>query len=273
MRRRPVLVSGAGVGFGAYCAEGLAAWGARPFLIERNLNRANAVAARTSGFAVTGDVADIASVERAVNAATLAGGGLSGLVHAIGNRPGVAADMIRGNELVQDFAGDAVSLLNLGRTAIRAMRLEGRGLLLRLDFSEPGDPASVRVIAAAQTAIWEEIGRMAADFGIRTETVVVADVGGYAEVADVVVARFDATLGEATGAAAPQIAATEGDVASDGDEQVDGLPGVEAEDDRVDDEGRVDQEFGAATSEPSSNDDAEGVNASMVRLKGEVDGG
>ena len=93
---RPILISGAGWGAGASCAEQLAAAGDRLFLIERDANRCEAVSERTGGFPIIGDVTDYAVVERAVNAATLTGGGLSAFIHAIPLTDGVSLDATRG---------------------------------------------------------------------------------------------------------------------------------------------------------------------------------
>lgn len=181
---RPILISGAGVGAGRFAAELLAERGDRLFLIDRDVNRCQAVAMATGGHPVAGDVTDQAIVERAVNAAVLAGGGLSALVHAIRLTDGVGLDAIRAHELGAEFATHVASLLTLGTAVLRAMALERRGVLLRIDTALVDPPASVSLLRAAQEVAWSELARAAAEQGAVVETLIVepdeppVDVGG-----------------------------------------------------------------------------------------------
>ena len=170
---RPILISGAGWGAGASCAEQLAAAGDRLFLIERDANRCEAVSERTGGFPIIGDVTDYAVVERAVNAATLTGGGLSAFIHAIPLTDGVSLDATRGPELGAAFATHVAAILTLGSAALRTMQLAETGLLLRIEWLPAEIPSSLHVLRAAQHAAWTELAKAAAEFGVRVETLTV----------------------------------------------------------------------------------------------------
>ena len=180
---RPVLISGAGVGIGRFCAELLAERGARLFLIDRDVNRCQGVAVATGGHPVIGDLAEQGTIERAVNAATLAGGGLSVMIHSISLSDGVDFDAIRAHEIGAEFETHVASLLTLSAASLRAMALERNGLLLRIIVEHDQSPASVRVLQAAQDAAWSEVGRVAALQNVRVETLTAtpdelpADVG------------------------------------------------------------------------------------------------
>jgi NAD(P)-dependent dehydrogenase (short-subunit alcohol dehydrogenase family) len=67
------LVTGGGSGLGAAAAEALAAAGARVVAMDLNADAAAAVAARAGGASATGDVADPAAVEAALDAAAALG--------------------------------------------------------------------------------------------------------------------------------------------------------------------------------------------------------
>ncbi len=167
---KPVLVSGGGCGAGALTAERLATDGARIFLIDRNANRCEAVAGRTGGYAVVGEIADQRTVERAVNAATIAGGGLSAWIHAIPLEPGVSFSQIRPTELHKAFAQEVGALQMLAAAAFRAMRLESVALMLRLDFVSGSNAASERILRAAQDAVWEEIAHTVVPHGVEVRS-------------------------------------------------------------------------------------------------------
>ena len=78
------IVTGGGSGLGAATAERLAAEGCRVSVLDRDTARAQAVAARIGGLALTCDVADPASAERAVAEAAAAHGPARILVNCAG---------------------------------------------------------------------------------------------------------------------------------------------------------------------------------------------
>ena len=146
----------------------------RVFLIDRDSNRCEAVAERTGGFPIIGDVGDLVTVERAVNAAMLAGGGLSALVYAVPPAAGAEMDAIRRDEFSEQFENDVAVLLQVGMTALRAMQIDERGVLLRIDLLAESETTSRRVIRSAQNAAWLEVAATAAQYGVTTETMTVA---------------------------------------------------------------------------------------------------
>ena len=170
---RPILISGAGWGAGASCAEQLSEAGARIFLIDRDSNRCEAIAERTGGHQVIGDVTDYAVVERAVSAATLIGGGLSAYIHAIPMLEGTSIDATRGPELGAAFATNVASLITFGSAVLRSMELVGEGILIRIDWVPEEIPCSLQILRAAQEAAWKELASSAAEYGIRAETLTV----------------------------------------------------------------------------------------------------
>ena len=170
---RPILISGAGWGAGASCAEQLTAAGARTFLIDRDANRCEAIAERTGGYAIIGDVTDYAVVERAVSAATLSGGGLSAYIHAIPMLEGTSIDATRGPDLSAAFATNVASLITFGSAVLRAMELAGEGILIRIDWVPEEIPCSLKILRAAQDAAGCELSDTATAYGVRTETLTV----------------------------------------------------------------------------------------------------
>ncbi|HET9019080.1 MAG TPA: SDR family NAD(P)-dependent oxidoreductase [Acetobacteraceae bacterium] len=78
------IVTGGGSGLGAATAERLAAEGCRVTVLDRDTERARAVAARIGGLALTCDVSDAASAERAVAEAAAAHGAARILVNCAG---------------------------------------------------------------------------------------------------------------------------------------------------------------------------------------------
>ncbi len=167
---RPILISGAGFGIGAACAERFAAEEVRLFLVDRNENRCEAIAERTGGFPIVGDIRDVATLERAVNAATIAGGGLSAVIHAVPIADAMDFNTLRSNEFTAAFDTHVASLFGLGLTAVRAMQIHETGVLLRIDAESTPETMSTRVLRAAQDAAWEEIAGVCADYGISAVT-------------------------------------------------------------------------------------------------------
>jgi NAD(P)-dependent dehydrogenase (short-subunit alcohol dehydrogenase family) len=84
IRGHAAIVTGGGSGLGAACAERLAALGARVGIVDLDGGAAAAIAARTGGIALAGDVADADAMEAAVSEAGARLGPLRLLVNCAG---------------------------------------------------------------------------------------------------------------------------------------------------------------------------------------------
>jgi NAD(P)-dependent dehydrogenase (short-subunit alcohol dehydrogenase family) len=84
LQQRRVLITGAASGIGRRTAMLFAAEGAALTLLDRNVEGLAEVARETRGLAVEADVADEASVARAVERGAAAMGGIDGVVNAAG---------------------------------------------------------------------------------------------------------------------------------------------------------------------------------------------
>lgn len=84
MQGRRVLITGGASGIGRATATALAREGARVAVMDRSGNAAQDVATAIGGIAVPADVADEASVEKAVAEAAAQLGGLDGVLNAAG---------------------------------------------------------------------------------------------------------------------------------------------------------------------------------------------
>lgn len=140
LRGRTALVCGASSGLGLASAESLAGEGANVVMLARRGDQLEREAERIGGRAVAGDVRDAADLERAVQAAVDAFGGLDIVVPNSGGPPAA-----RASELTPETVQSAVDLLllpvvRLVNLALPHLRASGQGrivLIASLAVREP----------------------------------------------------------------------------------------------------------------------------------------
>ncbi|MBK9714501.1 MAG: SDR family NAD(P)-dependent oxidoreductase [Kouleothrix sp.] len=129
---KSVIITGASSGIGAAAARAFAAAGARVVLAARDEARLRAVAAGLAGrpLVVPTDVSDRAAVERLVEAAASAFGGVDIVINNAG--VGLAAPVadLRAEDLQRALAVDLLGPLALTQAALPHMRRQGRGQLI-----------------------------------------------------------------------------------------------------------------------------------------------
>jgi len=137
---RTAIVCGASAGIGLGCAEALAAEGANVVMLARRADVLEREAARLGALAVAGDVTEPADLERLVQTAVDAHGGVDVLVLNSGGPP-----RTRAVEITDDALEAAVELLLL--SSLRLVRLcrehleaSGRGRVIAITSSSVKEP-------------------------------------------------------------------------------------------------------------------------------------
>ena len=151
LRGRTAIVCGASAGIGLGCAEALAAEGANVVMLARGAEALEREAARLGAVAVAGDVKSAADLERLVEHAVEAYGGVDVLVLNSGGPP-----RTRAVDVTDEGVEDAVELLLL--SAVRLVRL----CRPHLERSPHG-----RVIAITSSSVKEPIDNLALSNAIR----------------------------------------------------------------------------------------------------------
>lgn len=151
LRGRTAIVCGASAGIGLGCAEALAAEGANVVMLARGADALEREAARLGALAVPGDVSSAPDLERLVERAVEAYGGVDVLVLNSGGPP-----RTRAVDVTDDAVEAAVELLLL--SAVRLVRL----CRPHLERSAHG-----RVIAITSSSVKEPIDNLALSNAIR----------------------------------------------------------------------------------------------------------
>ncbi len=148
---RTAIVCGASAGIGLGCAEALAAEGANVVMLARGAEALEREAALLGALAVPGDVRSVADLQRLVERAVEAHGGVDVLVLNSGGPP-----RTRAVDITDEAVEDAVELLLL--SAVRLVRL----CRPHLERSGHG-----RVIAITSSSVKEPIDNLALSNAIR----------------------------------------------------------------------------------------------------------
>lgn len=146
---RTAIVCGASAGIGLGCAEALAAEGANVVLFARRADVLEREAERLGAVAVSGDVTELADLERLVATALERFGGVDVLVLNSGGPP-----RTRSFEFSDEQLEDAVDLLLL--SSIRLVRLcrphleaSGRGRVIAITSSAVKEPIETLALSSA----------------------------------------------------------------------------------------------------------------------------